>query len=107
MELLHDLGEESTHALLQNVYEFLLGLYVSFAGHELLVHSCEYPLMLLEVKVLDASVDHQMKQIQYQSLIVSKVQERLHALGLEQLILGILVASHALDHLLADSDGRR
>jgi hypothetical protein len=51
-------------------------------------------------------MDHQMEQIQYQTLVVSEVEEGLNTFLLECLIVWVLVTSHGIDHLLAYTDGR-
>lgn len=57
-------------------------------------------------QVLDTCMDHEMEEIQDQSLIVSEVQKGLHALSLESLIVRVLVTTHRIHHLLAYSNRR-
>lgn len=57
-------------------------------------------------QVLDTCMDHKMKEIQNQSLIVSEVQKGLHALPLEGLIVRVLVTTHRIYHLLTYSNRR-
>jgi hypothetical protein len=62
--------------------------------------------MLCEWQVFDACMDHQMEQIQYQTLVVSEIEEGLNTFLLEGFIVRMLVTSHGIDHLLAYTDGR-
>ena len=57
-------------------------------------------------QILDTCMDHEMEEIQDQSLIVSEVQKGFHALPLEGLIVRVLVTTHRIYHLLAYSNRR-
>lgn len=47
-----------------------------------------------------------MEKVEDQSLIVPQVEEGLYALSFEGFIMLVLVSTHGINHLLADSDGR-
>jgi hypothetical protein len=62
--------------------------------------------MLREGQIFDTGMNHQVEEIEDKSLVVPQVQERLDTLFLECLILRVLIASHGIHHLLADTDRR-
>jgi hypothetical protein len=57
-------------------------------------------------QVLDTCMDHEMEEIQNETLIVPQVQKGLHALPLEGLIVRVLVTTHSIYHFLTYSNRR-
>lgn len=106
MEFLIDLNEHGVNRLLNDGFELNLGLNVVLGWHELVIHRGEQPLVLGERKVLDARVNHEVEEVEDESLVVPQIEEGLHTLLFEGFVVLVLVAAHRFDHLLADADGR-
>ena len=105
MDFLIKFDEEGVDTFFDDRDELFFCLYVSLIWHELLMHGCQQLFVLCKRQVLDASMDHQMEQIQYQTLVVSEVEEGFDTFPLEGFIVRVLVSSHGINHLLANTDG--
>ena len=95
-------GCDGVLALLQHHQEVLLGLSVVHLHCELVVELGD----ALGVDVLQSAVQHEEDQVVNDSAVLSQVEKGFEALRLENFEVLVVDASHSIDHILPNFDGR-